>query len=90
MEGVPPYAYPEIQWLLPEEIVADDPRITYERVVHAGSRIPLMRYIVSIGWTLQMITDRSREWFDRFCFLLDNMRKPNQDSMDNSFLRLRK
>lgn len=87
--GVPDYMYPEQKWSPPEEIVTDDPRTTYDNVIRAGSSIPLMGYVPTIGWTLQVITDAARQWFVKFCFLIDNMSKKH-DSVDNSFLKIRK
>lgn len=51
-EGKPPYLYPSEEWVTPELIVQDDLRTTYENVVKAGSSIPSMFYVPSIGWVL--------------------------------------
>lgn len=51
-EGKPAYLYPSEDWVPPELIVQDDLRTTYENVVKAGSSIPSMFYVPSIGWVL--------------------------------------
>jgi len=61
----------------------------------AGRKIPIIRYVPSIGWVLTSVTEQAKEWFNRFCFLLDNWRginKKEDESLrgDDSFLKLEK
>lgn len=85
-DGKSTYLYPEVKWVDPEDIVASDPRKTYENIIANSGKIPPLDYVQGLGWVLHSRNEKDQSWFTKFCFLYDGH---NREKNEESFLKIR-